>query len=81
MVQWSRIRPPMQEMQEIWVGSLDQEDRLEEERQPTAVFLPGEFHGLRSLVGYSPWTCKDMTEQLNITHDTRTSLQVQWLRL
>ena len=24
-------------------------------RQPIAVFLPGEFHGQRSLVGYSPW--------------------------
>ena len=23
--------------------------------QPTLVFLPGEFHGQRSLVGYSPW--------------------------
>ena len=23
--------------------------------QPTPVFLPGEFHGYRSLVGYSPW--------------------------
>ena len=22
---------------------------------PTPVFLPGEFHGQRSLVGYSPW--------------------------
>ena len=32
--------------------------------QPTAVFLPGEFHGQRNLVGYSPWSCKkpDMTE-------------------
>ena len=26
--------------------------------QPTPVFLPGEFHGLRSLTGYSPWGCK-----------------------
>ena len=25
------------------------------EWQPTPVFLPGEFHGQRSLVGYSPW--------------------------
>ena len=25
------------------------------ERLPTPVFLPGEFHGQRSLVGYSPW--------------------------
>ena len=33
-------------------------------RQSTAVFLPGEFHGRRSLVGYSPWGHKesDMTE-------------------
>ena len=32
--------------------------------QPTPVFLPGESHGQRSLVGYSPWGCKesDMTE-------------------
>ena len=31
--------------------------------QPTAVFLPGKSHGQRSLVGYSPWGCKesDMT--------------------
>ena len=29
-------------------------------------FLPGEFHGQRSVAGYSPWGCKesDMTEQL-----------------
>ena len=25
------------------------------EWQPTLVFLPGEFHGQRSLVSYSPW--------------------------
>ena len=24
----------------------------------TPVFLPGEFHDLRSLVGYSPWGCR-----------------------
>ena len=34
--------------------------------QPTPVFLPREFYGQRSLVGYSPWGCieSDMTEQL-----------------
>jgi len=26
--------------------------------QPTPVFLPGEPHGQRSMVGYSPWGCK-----------------------
>ena len=32
--------------------------------QPTPVLLSGKFHGLRSLVGYSPWGRKelDMTE-------------------
>ena len=28
--------------------------------QPTLVFLPGESHGQRSLVGYSPWSHKDL---------------------
>ena len=28
--------------------------------QPTLIFLPGESHGLRSLVGYSPWDCKEL---------------------
>ena len=34
--------------------------------QSTPVFLPGESHGQRGLVGYSPWGCKesDMTERL-----------------
>ena len=33
------------------------------------VFLPGEFHGQRSLVGYSPWHYKelDMTERLTFS--------------
>jgi len=40
------------------------------EWQPTAVSLPGEFHEQRSLVGYSPWSCKESgtTEQLTHTH-------------
>jgi len=29
------------------------------ERLPTAAFLPGESHGQRSLVGYSPWGGKE----------------------
>ena len=35
--------------------------------QPTPVLLPGESHGRRSLVGYSPWCCKelDTTEWLH----------------
>ena len=36
---------------------------------PTPVFLPGEFYGQRSLVGYNPWGCKEsnMTERLTVS--------------
>ena len=35
----------------------------------TPVFLPREFHGQRSLEGYSPWGCKelDMTERFSLS--------------
>ena len=39
-------------MQETWVQSLDWEDLLEKE-MATPVILAGEFHGQRSLEGYS----------------------------
>ena len=35
--------------------TLGWEGPLEEEMQPTPVFLPGEFHGQSSLAGYRPW--------------------------
>ena len=55
-------------MQETWVRSLAWEDPLRKAWQPTPVFLPGKFHGQKSLAGYSPWCHKesDMTEQLSL---------------
>ena len=41
------------------VQSLGQEEPLEEGMATSLVFLPGEFHGQRSLVGDSPWGCKE----------------------
>jgi len=41
-------------MWETWVRSLGREDPLEKEMATTPVFLPGKFHGRRSLVGYCP---------------------------
>ena len=37
-------------------------------RQPTPVFWPGKLHGQKSLVGYSPWGCKesDTTDWLSL---------------
>ena len=42
--------------------------------QPAPVFLPGKFHGQRSLAGYSPWGRKesDMTERLSTHTHTHT---------
>ena len=56
-------------IQDSWVWSLGQEDPLRRELLSTPVFLPGEFHGQRSLAGYIPWGGKesDMTERLS-TH-------------
>ena len=48
------------------MGSISEVEKIPWRRkwQPTPVFLPGEPHGQRSLVGYSPWGCKvwDKTE-------------------
>ena len=49
-------------MQETWVQFLGWEDPLEKEMAtPPPVFLPGESHGQRSLVGYNPWGRKSQT--------------------
>ena len=46
-----------------WVGKIPWRRKW----QSTPVFLPGKSHGKRSLIGHSPWGCKelDMTEQLH----------------
>ena len=56
-------------MLETWVRSLGQKDPLKKGMGlPTPVFLPGKFHGQRSLAGYSPWGRKesDTTERLTL---------------
>ena len=54
----------MQKIQETWVRSLEWEDPLEEDMEPTLVFLPGESQGQGSLVGCRLWgrTELDATE-------------------
>ena len=57
-------------MQETWVWSLDWEDPLEKVRATHSGILAWRIiHGQRSLVGYSPWGCKesDKTEQLSLS--------------
>ena len=49
------------------------------ERQSTPEFLPGEFHGQRSLASYSPWGRKelDMTETNNADNAITDNTQSQ----
>ena len=51
MAHWLRIRLPSRRHRvNPWVGKIP----WRRKRQPTAVFLPGNSHGQRSLAGYSP---------------------------
>ena len=50
----------MQETKETWVRSLGREDPLEKKMATHSSILAwGKSHGQRSLVGYSPWGCKE----------------------
>ena len=47
-----------------WVGKIT----LRREWQPIPVFLPGEFHGQRGLVGYGPWGHKELDRTEETQH-------------
>ena len=55
-------------VQETWVRSLGWEDPLEKEMATHSRSSPGKSHGQRSLVGCSPWGCKESgtTERLTL---------------
>ena len=56
------------EMQETWVRPLGWEDYLEKGKVTHSSILAWRIHRQRSLVGYSPWGCKelDKTERLSL---------------
>ena len=59
---------------ETWVGKIP----WRRERQPTPVFLSGEFHG-QSLVGYSPWDHEETDNWATFTSPASGSFPVSWL--
>ena len=67
---------------ETWVRSLGWEDPLEKEWLPTPVFLPGESHRQRSLVGYSAWGLEesDTTEAANASTWSQDLCQLLGIR-
>ena len=54
MAQWLKNPPAVQKTQKMWVRPLGQENPLEEGMATHSSTLPGESHGQKSLVGYSP---------------------------
>ena len=67
LAQMVKNPPAVQEPRfDPWVGKIP----WRREWQPTPVFLPGEVHGQRSLVGFSPWGRKelDTAERLTLSY-------------
>ena len=60
---WEKVKNPPASAEGLDL-ILGQEDPLEKGMATTPVFLPGESHGQKSWVGYSPWVHgeSDMTE-------------------
>ena len=58
----------------MWIWSLGGEDPQEKGMTPTPVFLPGEYHGQRGLVGYSPWDHKESDTAELLTHCPSNSI-------
>ena len=51
-----------------------------EKWQPTPEFLPGDSHGQKSLMSYSPWGCRewDMTEHVHTCTRAHTHTHTQF---
>ena len=76
VTQWLSIHLPSRRLRFIpWVGKIPWRRTW----QPTPVFLPGKFHGQRSLRGCSPWSRKelDMTERLNNSRSSQQPYEVR----
>ena len=63
------------------VGSIPGSGRAPGKGMATPVFLTREFHGQRTLAGYSPWGCKefDTTEQLTLQALVYSFTFIKWL--
>ena len=57
-----------------WVGKIPRKRKW----LPTPVFLPGELHGQRNLVDYSPWITKSCA-QLSDFHFSSSGLNLKYL--
>ena len=64
-------------MQETLVCSIGHEDFPVRKWQPTPIFLPGEFHGQRTLAGYSPRGHKELDTTVQLSSYVASIKMVQ----
>ena len=64
-------------MRETRVQSLGREGLLEKEMATHSSILPGKSQGWRSLVGYSPWGCKESDIAERLTHTDTSQITVE----
>ena len=72
----------MQETQEMGVDPWVWKIPWRRKWLPTPVFVPGEFHGQRSLAGHSPWGCKRVGKDWVTEHaagNLRCILVAAWI--
>ena len=71
MAQTVKNLPAMQRPKfDSWVGKMPWRRKW----QPTPVFLPGEFHGQRSLAGYRPWGHRELDRIERLTRNTKATI-------
>ena len=75
---WVKNLPAVQEKQGRRFSSWGEKIAWRRKWQSTPVFLPGKSHGQGSLVGYSPWGCKesDTTEHAQDTQLVRGHIYI-----
>ena len=65
---WYSSDDSLPTMQETQVQSLGQEDPLEKEMATHSSILAWKIPWKRSLVGYTPWGCKELDTTERLTH-------------
>ena len=77
MIQWhslvAQTVKKLPEMKETWFILWVRKILWRSKWLPAPVILPGEFHGERSLVGYSMWGCKE-SEITKLVNNTSVAL-------
>ena len=68
----SEVKKNPSALKETWINLMVRRIPWRMKMQPASVVLPGKSHVQKSLVGYSPWSCKRVRHKLATKHITHT---------